>query len=356
MNQHALSDLFRSIGDPVRLRLLHLLLVEELSVGELVQITGLPQSTVSRQLKILRGQHLLADRSAGPATFYRGCLEAELSNGETGLRDALSSIFSRDGLPVSDRRSLERVLALRLREGEDFFERIGLQWDALREGCFGRTFHLEALIALLPSWWKVADLGMGTGYLLPVLARHFSAVIGVDNSRHMLDIARHRVAQESVSAELRYGDLEDLPIEDGELDLAIMVLMLHHFADIPRALREVRRILKPEGRLLIVEFEAHQNEVFRARMADRRAGIARAELGQWLSESGFGEVRFRAPGAADAPEPQFGPVPDLYICIAGALEVDSCSVAKQGLQAPARRKVLAGNRGKSRAKTKRSGK
>lgn len=303
------------MGDPVRLRILHLLVTEELGVGELVRILDLPQSTVSRHLKALKDEGLVSDRPVGSATFYRSSVEADLGDpGEATLRDTLASLLRATPLPPADRERLERVLALRTgEEGAAFFDRIGLRWDALREECFGPTFHLEAFIRLLPAEWVVADLGTGTGYLLPVLARHFRRVIGVDSSQPMLDLAHRRATEEGLhNVELRAGMLEALPVADGEADLAVALLMLHHLSDVPAALAEIRRGLKPHGRLLLIEIHPHHNEAFRVAMADRRPGLDPDQLRTWLSEAGFGSPQAWDFPHRERPEHELAPLPRTY--------------------------------------------
>ena len=273
MDLASISDLLRALGDAARLRILHLLCSEELSVGELVRIVGLPQSSVSRHLKALRDQGLVADRPDGAATFYRASLEAELGNGDTRLRDAVAALLREMPLAPTDKERLTRELALREAEGDDYFDRMGYRWDALRENCFGATFHLEAMVRLLPSQWTVADLGTGTGYLLPLLGSHFRSVVAVDQSRQMLDLAQRRVKETGLAnVDLRCGHLEQLPLADGEADLALAFLILHHVADVDEALRQIARVLRPGGRAVVVEIHAHDNERFRARMGDRKPG------------------------------------------------------------------------------------
>lgn len=325
MDLSNLGNLFKSMGDPVRLRLLHLLAAAELGVGELVRVTDLPQSTVSRHLKALREQALVADRPAGTATYYRAALEADLGDaGEAALRDALRALLHADALPPADRQRLDHILALRTAPdgGPAFFDRIGLRWDALREECFGPSFHLEAFLRLLPAAWTVADLGCGTGFLLPVLAGRFARVIGVDNSPTMLDHAARRVADAGLAnVELRAAPLEALPLSDGEADLAVALLMLHHLAEPAPVLAGVRRALKPGGKLLVVEMHPHANEPFRVAHADRRPGIDPAALAGWLAEANF--ATDPAPDFWDLPhvprpEHELAPLPRLYGCVAVA--------------------------------------
>jgi SAM-dependent methyltransferase len=308
-----LAALLRATGDPLRLRLLHILTVEELSVGELVRILHLPQSTISRHLKALKDQGLLADRPSGPNSFYRAMVEAEISNAETAVRDSLVATLQQTPLPTEDRNGLELVLASRGLLGEEFFDRVGLRWDNLREECFGPAFHFEAFLQLLPHEWTVADLGTGTGYLLPSLSRHFQKVVAVDNSPAMLDLARRRVNESgSANVELLEGDLEHLPIPDRGIDLALAFLMLHHLADVGAALAEIHRTLRPGGQLLIVEIYPHQNEGFRVAMADRRPGLDPSVLCALAHQAGLRPAQETPLEWRDRPAHELAPLPRIY--------------------------------------------
>ena len=304
----------RAVSDPVRLRLMQILAAEELAVGELVRILELPQSTVSRHLKTLKDEGLVADRPVATAAYYRATLEADLGNGDAPLRDGLLAVLRGSPLAPGDRERMARVLALREQaDGGAFFDRIGARWDSLREDCFGSTFHLEALIHLLPRRWSVADLGSGTGYLLPPLARHFAHVIGVDSSTEMITLGQRNAGEQGLqNVELRFGRLEELPLRDGEIDLALAMLMLHHLAEIDGALREVYRVLKPEGRMLIVEIHPHENERFRAGMADRHRGIAPTRLMDMLRAAGFADVSTWDLPRLNRPEHDLAPLPGIY--------------------------------------------
>ncbi len=318
MDLASLSAMFKAVGDPARLRLLHLLSHEELSVGELVRILDMPQSSISRHLKALKEQGLAADRPIGAATFYRASVEADLGDGDTELRDSLNRLLRQNDLPDADRRRLERVLAMRhAPEGEEFFDRIGARWDALREHAFGPTFHLEALVRLLPRALDVADLGAGTGYLLPLLGSHFRRVIAVDMSQQMLDVARRRLDEAGIgNVDLRRGTIESLPLKRAEVDLVLALILLHHVDDIPAVLGRIHHALKPGGRLLIVDFQPHANERFRVAMADRRPGLEKKQLVEWLKAAGFGDVSGWDYPHDPHPEHDLAPLPRLYGLVA----------------------------------------
>lgn len=318
----AISSLFKALADPARLRILHLLNCEELTVGELVRILELPQSTISRHLRVLREHGLVTDRPVGPAAFYRASLVGEADSPEFLIRRDLQQILAPAALAPALREALERVLALREPDSESFFDRMAAHWDSLREDCFGPTFHLEALLHLLPREWTVADLGAGTGYLLPPLARHFRQVIAVDSSHAMLDLAQRRIRDAGLAnVNLREGDLAELPLAAGEVDLALLVLILHHLAEIRPALAELGRVVAEGGHILILEYFPYDNELFRRRMADRRPGLAPDLLRAWLAEAGFSAFELWNVPTPARPDHDLAPLPELYCLTARKAKV-----------------------------------
>ena len=300
------DSLFKAMADKTRQRTLTLLTGHELSVSELVEVLSLPQSTVSRHLKVLRSAGLIRDRRDGHAVLYSVPVH---TNGERNaqLSAKLLEWAANQPLPGSLRTRRQGVIDRRRDMSLRFFEQVGRHWDALREEAFGPAFHLEAFIALLPVGWTVADIGTGTGYLVPTLARHFKRVIGIDPVEQMLQVTRRRIAQEGLSnVELNRGDLARLPIKEKTVDLALAVLVLHHVPSPRDAAEELYRIVRNRGCLLIVEQEGHDNEAFRERMQDPWWGFEPAELCALLRSVGFEDVRSRAlrnvERAPDAPE------------------------------------------------------
>jgi len=306
--------LLRAVADGTRQRLLQVLSRHELSVSELVEILDLPQSTVSRHLKVLRESGWVTDRRVGTAVRYAAVPFEPMNEGVSGhpvqerdrggaeavrgwqdglvpLRDRLLDWLARQPLDGPAQRRLGEVVRRRA-DPDRFFNVAGKRWDRLRIEAFGEFFHLEALTALLPYDWHVADVGTGTGYLLGVLADRFRKVIAVDPSEAMLDLARSRpelAGRENV--EFRVGSAERLPIVDGELDLAIASLVLHHLPEPASALSEFRRCLRVGGRLLVIEQEPHRDAGFHERMGDLWWGFAADTLRDQVRSAGFGDVR-----------------------------------------------------------------
>lgn len=276
---------FRALADATRQRLLQLLLREELNVTELVEVLGQPQSTVSRHLKVLRAARLICDRRNGAATCYSAVSTAD---DDDDLPALLRDWLKRQDLPEAFRHRLEGVLHKRQDAALGFFERLGTRWDELRNEAFGEAFAVEAFLALLPADWVVADLGAGTGFLLPALARRFRRVLAVEPVPAMLECARRRIAESgSRNIVLHPGALDALPIRDASCDLAVASLVLHHIPEPGAALAEMLRILRPSGRLLVVEQQAHDNEAFHTMMQDRWRGFAATELIRQAHEAGF---------------------------------------------------------------------
>jgi ArsR family transcriptional regulator len=198
---------------------------------------------------------------------------------------------------AQDERRLRAALTLRRTKSQEFFSSAAGQWDRLRDEMFGDRFHLAALVALADPGWTVGDLGCGTGQVSAALAPFVARVVGVDGSAAMLQSAKRRLAG-LTNVDLRRGDLEALPVDDDRLDAATMMLVLHHVPEPDRALSEVFRVLKPGGRVLIVDMLPHDREHYRQQMGHVWLGFSEDHLRRLLEESGFGDVRM-APLAPD---------------------------------------------------------
>jgi ArsR family transcriptional regulator len=284
------------LSDPTRLRLLHLLEKRELGVAELVDALQLPQSNVSRHLKTLADQGWVRSRGRGAANLYRmATLEAAARRLWALAREesAAWATLRQDELRLS------RRLRDRARDAEAFFAGAAGQWERLRSELYGTAFTQEALLALVPSHWVVADLGCGTGPLTVALAPYVARVLGVDQSAAMLRAAR-RATGAFDNVELHQGRLEALPLADAVCDAALLVLGLSYVPDPAPALAEMARVLRPGGRAVVVDLLRHDREDFRRQMGQRRLGFEPEELAEMMGEAGLADVLARPL----PPEPQ----------------------------------------------------
>jgi ArsR family transcriptional regulator len=281
-------DSLSALADATRCRMLWLLERQELTVSELCAVMQLPQSTVSRQLKTLAEAGWVTSRRDGTSRYYALAPNTDESRARLWqlTRDQLGG---RAGLE-QDARRLARVLARRGEVSQQFFASAAGQWDRLRDDLFGADVALRTLVGLLPSDWVVGDLGCGTGSVVAALAPHVGRVIGVDASDDMLAAARERT-RGLAHVDLRNGSLEALPIDAATLDAATMVLVLHHLPAPAAALEEAARVLKPGGRLLIVDMAPHDREEYRAQMGHVWLGFGDDQMRRLLAQSGFEGVQ-----------------------------------------------------------------
>ena len=289
------------LADPTRLRLLRLLERHELGVAEACHVLQLPQSTVSRHLKVLGDQGWVRARSKGTANFYKATLDA---SDPAARRLWLLTREQTEGWATvqHDQLRLGRLLAER-QPSTAFFAGAAGKWDRLRTELYGATFAQSAMLDLLPPDWVVADLGCGTGQTAAELAPHVHRVIGVDQSSAMLKAAQKRAALLD-NVELRRGSLEAVPIHDGECDGALLVLALTYVEEPAAALGEMARILRPGGRGVVVDLLRHDRETFRAEMGQLHLGFQCAEMEQLMAAAGLASARCRPlPPAPEATGP-----------------------------------------------------
>jgi SAM-dependent methyltransferase len=287
----ALLSWMEGLADPTRLRLLRLLEKNELGVADLCDVLQMPQSTVSRHLKVLADQGFVTSRGQGTTNLYR----MVVGEGAVAARKlwALAKEQTEDWATASqDRLRLTRRLAERQPAAQAFFAGAAHEWDRLREATYGRVFTQEALLALLPSDWVVADLACGTAPVAAALAPHVGRVIGVDQSAAMLKAARRRTAGRD-NVELRQGRLEDLPLEDASCDAALLILGLIYVPEPAAVVEEMARILRPGGRAVIVDLLRHDRDDFRREMGQQSLGFTADDLCAMLDEAGLGEAACR---------------------------------------------------------------
>jgi SAM-dependent methyltransferase len=288
----AILDHMSALADPTRCRLLLLLERHELTVSELCAVLRLPQSSVSRHLKTLADDDWVTSRRDGTSRFYSMPLD-DLDSGASRLWPLIREQVATTATAGQDEQRLHDVLACRRAKSEEFFATAAAGWDRLRGDLFGDTFFLWAILGLIDPSLTVGDLGCGTGQLAETVAPHVHSVIAVDASDDMLTAARARLGKLS-NVDLRQGDLEALPIPAGELDAAVMSLVLHYSPDPVRALAEVARVLQPGGRVLIVDMLPHEHGEYQQQMGHVWLGFSNRQTIRFLTAAGFGNVRVRA--------------------------------------------------------------
>jgi len=270
----------RLASDPNRLRLLLLLEQEELSVAELQEILGKGQSQISTHLAQLKQAGMVDDRRTGKNAFYRLSAPADVMD---LLRRAASEIPEAE----QDREALRLTLRKRTDKMRRYFDELA--------GKFGRAYVpgrswkgiAEALLKLLPPM-VIADLGAGEGTIAQLMAQRAEKVIAIDNSEKMVEFGSELARKHGIAnLEYRLGDLEDVPIPSSTVDLAFLSQALHHAPHPERALAEAWRILKPGGRIAILDLNRHQFEEAREMYADVWLGFTELELEQYLKAAGF---------------------------------------------------------------------
>ena len=288
----AVIDQLLVLSDPIRVRMLAVLDGNELTVSELCDVVQLPQSTVSRHLKILADGEWVNSRRDGTSRFYTLPID-DVDPAARRLWQVVREQVESSPTAAHDDRRLKQVLAKRRMQSEAFFSSAVEQWDRLREELFGSTSHLKAIGGLLDSDLVVGDLGCGTGIMSQWLSAFCGRIVAVDSSKEMLQAARKNLAGRK-HVQLRQGSLEKLPIDDGELDVALMILVLHHMPEPKRVLEEAARSLKLGGRLVLLDMMSHDREDYRQSMGHVWLGFSEKQINQWLHAAGFKDVRWRA--------------------------------------------------------------
>lgn len=288
----AILDHLASLADTTRSRLLLLLDRHELTVSELCGITQLPQSTVSRHLKALADSGWVAARAEGTSNVYTMTPD-DLDVGARRLWQLVREEVGPTPAAAQDQRRLQAVIAERRTTSQAFFASSAGQWDRVRDELFGDRFHLAALAAFADPGSVVADLGCGTGQVSAALAPFVRRVIAIDGSAAMLNAAKKRL-QRFDNVELRRGDLESLPVDDGRVGAATLMLVLHHVAEPERAVGEMARILEPGGKAIVVDMLPHDREQYRQQMGHVWLGFSEAHVTRLLADAGFVNVRIVA--------------------------------------------------------------
>jgi ubiquinone/menaquinone biosynthesis C-methylase UbiE/DNA-binding transcriptional ArsR family regulator len=274
----------RAAAEPTRLRLLVLCAEGELTVSELTDILGQSQPRVSRHLKLLCDAGLLDRFREGSWVFYRLA--------ETGAlaRRLLEMLPEEDPVLALDRERLLQIKRQRAEQAAAYFGVNAAQWDRIRSLYVDEKEVEAALLKLLPAEGlrDLLDIGTGTGRMLEVFGPHVAHATGIDLSREMLAVARVNLERAQLRhCAIRQGDMYQLPLAGASFDAVVIHQVLHYAERPAQVVAEAARVLRPGGRLLIVDFAPHDLEFLRREHAHRRLGFADAEMAQWCSAAGL---------------------------------------------------------------------
>lgn len=279
-----------TLSDLTRCRILLLLERRELTVSELCDVVQLPQSTTSRHLKALSDEGWIASHREGTSRKYI-LMPDELDPGTRKLWTLLREQLREETPAKEDRDRLRDVVARRRLRSKEFFSSSAGQWDRLRDELFGEGFFVDGLLGLLDPQWTVGDLGCGTGQVADALSRFVGRVVAVDGSRAMVDAARLRL-EDRANVELHHAELEALPVADDALDAATLVLVLHHVSEPVRILAEAARVLRPGGRLVVVDMVPHERVEYQHRMGHVWLGFSDKTIERYFTEAGLAHTGF----------------------------------------------------------------
>jgi ubiquinone/menaquinone biosynthesis C-methylase UbiE/DNA-binding transcriptional ArsR family regulator len=288
----SIFDRLVALSDATRCRILLTLERHELTVSELCTVMQLPQSTVSRHLKLLGDEGWIVSRAEGTSRHYV-LDKSRLDEAAERLWAVVRPNVASTPAAAQDARRYEMVIAARRERSREFFASSAGRWDRVRAELFGERSDLFGLLALADPSWTVGDLGCGTGRVSESLAPFVGQVIAVDASPEMLATAGDRLAAHP-HVHIRQGELESLPIGDGELDVAILSLVLHYVAEPLAVLREAVRALRPGGRLLVVDMLPHDRAEYRQTMGHLWQGFSSGQVELWFADAGLNSVRYHA--------------------------------------------------------------
>lgn len=292
-------DIFRALADATRLRILALLRAMELSVGELAQVLGQSQPRVSRHVKILVDAGLAERRKEGSWVFV-ALGRAAVVDPVAAALDAWSA-QEVDHWTVADAARLAAVRADRAASAAAWFEGHAGEWDAIRSLHVAESEVEAAMAEVLGDGdlGTLIDIGTGTGRMLELFAGQADSALGIDRSSEMLRLARAKLSERGLSAELRQADLYALPMADQAADVAILHHVLHFAQQPGAAIAEAARVLGPGGRLLIADFAPHDREDLRTRDAHTRLGFGDDQMATWFAAAGLGTARVDTLGGGE---------------------------------------------------------
>jgi len=298
----ALNTALKAAGEETRLRVLALLAEAELTVSDLTDILRQSQPRISRHLKLLVEAGLVERFREGTWAFFR---LAEHGGGADVARALIDHLNPVDRIIARDRERLASVRQARAAAAQAYFRAHAAEWDRIRKLHVTDEAVEEAIRAALSDkpFRSLLDLGTGTGRMLEMFGPDIERGLGLDLSLDMLLLARDRLERAGLrNCSVRQGDIYDLPLANDSFDVVILHQVLHFLDDGARAIREAARVLRPGGRLLVVDFAPHEQEFLREQFAHRRLGFAPDTVTQWITASGLEPVMHKSLAPEPGPE------------------------------------------------------
>ena len=284
------------LADPLRLRVLAAVTEEELTVGEVQAVVASVQSSVSRNLAMLREAGFVRDRKEGTSVYFS--VRPDMAELARELFNTLQARLGEIAEVKKDQARLEECRRRRLRRSQDYFESVAGDWERIRKSYFDDRVASMAIEKLLPSHLTLADIGCGTGSLTFELARFAQKVVGVDLSTEMLRRARGIAKERQLhNVEFRHGDVLKLPLDSRSVDAAFCVMVLHFLPDPARAVAGLCRVVRPGGSVIVVDLVQHKQEWMREQMAHRWLGFERTSIERWFRDAGTINVDYDLTGS-----------------------------------------------------------
>ncbi|WP_028746306.1 ArsR/SmtB family transcription factor [Rhizobium mesoamericanum] len=283
----ALVDVLRAAGEPTRLRLLVLLAAGDLTVTDLTEILGQSQPRISRHLKLLGEADLIDRYQEGAWAYFRLRQDGKAA---IFVRSLLAHASENDPVVLRDSERLAAVKRQRAERAQAYFSRNAAEWDELRRLHAADEEVDAAVVRLLGSQPidSLLDLGTGTGRILELLSGLYRRAIGVDASRNMLSVARANLDKSGITkASVRHADILNLPFEAQDFDVVTIHQVLHFFDQPEVAIGEAARMLRPGGRLVIIDLAPHGLEYLRDEHAHVRLGFSHQSMSDWLRKAGL---------------------------------------------------------------------
>ncbi len=286
----------KALADPLRLRVLAAVAEEELTVGEVQEVVDSVQSSVSRNLAILREAGFVQDRKEGTSVYFS--VRRNMPEPAVELFKSLQSRLAEIPEVKRDQARLQECRRRRLRKSESYFASVAGDWERIRKSYFDDRVTSLSIEKLLPRNLTLADIGCGTGSLTFELARFARKVIGVDSSHEMLRRARAIAKERDLeNVEFRQGDALELPLPSRSVDAAFCVMVLHFLADPARAMAGLCRITRPGGSVILVDLVQHKQEWMREQMAHQWLGFDRPAIERWFRQAGATAVDYELTGS-----------------------------------------------------------